>query len=129
QRGEAAEIVLAEAPVIAVERPRLPRPGPGHAEVPVDVAAVDHPALLVEERQIDAVEGQGRRARLAGGDAGEGGDHHPAGLRLPPGVDNGALALADLFMEPPPHLGADGLARGAEHAQRLAAGALEDRVP
>ena len=59
---------------------------------------------------------------------GSGGDHHAAGLGLPPGVDDGAARLAHHVVVPLPRLGVDGLAHRAEDAQALAAGALDEVV-
>jgi hypothetical protein len=41
-----------------------------------------------------------------------------AGLGLPPGVDDRAALAADVAVVPHPRLGVDGLADGAEQAQR-----------
>ena len=56
---------------------------------------------------------------LVGTAPGIGRDHDGAGLRLPPGVDNGAAVVADLLAVPHPRLGIDGLADRAEQAQRV----------
>ena len=48
---------------------------------------------------------------------GERGDQDPAGLGLPPGVDDGAVVTADVGAVPDPGLGVDGLAHRAEQAQ------------
>ena len=49
-------------------------------------------------------------ARLRRVDAGQGGAEEAAGFRLPPGVDDDGLALADAFVVPAPDLGLDRLA-------------------
>src|SRR6202000_724886 len=66
-------------------------------------------ALVEDDRE----EAEGRRAAgagLGGVDAGQGGAQEAAGFRLPPGVDDDGLALADAFVEPAPDLGLDRLA-------------------
>ena len=40
-----------------------------------------------------------------------------AGFRLPPGIDDGAALVADVFVIPDPRLGIDRLADGADQAQ------------
>ena len=51
-----------------------------------------------------------QRARLGRVDAGQRGAEEAAGLRLPPGVDDDRLALADALVVPAPDLGLDRLA-------------------
>ncbi len=52
----------------------------------------------------------------------------PARLRLPPGVDDWTLPLADLLVVPLPGLGVDRLAHGPEHAQRAQVVLLDELV-
>ena len=62
-------------------------------------------AGIVEDGGIDAEEGQGCGAGLAGGGTGQGGDHDRAGFGLPPGVDDRAFAAADFLVIPVPCFG------------------------
>ena len=52
----------------------------------------------------------------------------PAGLGLPPGVDDRTTGFADHVVVPLPCLRVDGLAHGAEDADAPAAGALHEVV-
>src|SRR3546814_9246276 len=92
-------------------RPRLSGPAVRDAEVAFGRAAgvlVDeHTALGIDQLRADAEEGLARAARLHRVRAGQGGDHDPAGLGLPPGIDDGDAALADGLMIPAPRLGID----------------------
>ncbi len=72
--------------------------------------------------------GQGRRAGLERGRAGQRRDQDAAGLGLPPGVDDRAALLADHVVVPEPGLGIDRLADRAEQLQALARGLLDRLV-
>ncbi len=60
--------------------------------------------------------------------AGQGGDHVATGLGLPPGVHDGAAAVAHHVVVPFPGLGVDGFAHGAQQAQGGAGGLLHHLV-
>ncbi len=128
EAGELGEVGLLEAPVIAVDRPCLARPGAAQAEVARDAVAGQLLALVVHQHRPHAEERQGGRARLARGGAGERGDEDAAGLGLPPGVHHGAAPVAHHVVVPGPDLGIDRLAHRAQDAQRLAAVALHPVV-
>ena len=82
-------------------------------------------ALLVDQRRLDAEERPRRRAGLELGGAGQRRDEDAAGLRLPPGVDDRAAAVADHAVIPLPGLRIDRLADRAEQPERRAVGALD----
>ena len=69
-------------------------------------------AVLVEDDRVDAERGGPAGARLHRLEGGQGAAQEPAGLGLPPGVDDDRLALADLGVIPAPDLGLDRLAHG-----------------
>ncbi len=117
---ELCEVCLPKAVMVTPDAAGLPGPGAAQAEVAADPVPEEDLALLVDQHGIDAREGERGRAGLDGGEAGDGGDEHPAGLGLPPGVDDGAAALADDVVVPLPDAGVDGLPDAAEHAQRAA---------
>ena len=74
-------------------------------------------AVAVDDGGVDAEDGE----RGAAGDGGRGArqraEHVAAGFGLPPGVDDGALLVADDLVVPAPGLGVDGLADGAEEGE------------
>ena len=72
----------------------------------------DHFRLNAEERPRG-------RAGLGGRGAGQRRDEDGAGFGLPPGIDDGAAVVADLLAIPHPGFGIDGLAHGAQQAQRI----------
>src|SRR4051794_41386125 len=65
-----------------------PRPWPRQREI--TTAALDLAAGVVDDFGADPRERKRRRPRLQRRGAGQRTDHDPAGLGLPPGVDNGA---------------------------------------
>ena len=73
---------------------------------------------------LHAEEGQRRRAGLLVDGAGQRRDHDAAGLRLPPGVDDRAAAVADDAVIPLPGFRIDRLADRAEEPQRFPRGLL-----
>src|SRR5207244_11856531 len=85
-------------------------------------------ALVVDHRRLDAEERQRGRARFLIDGSGQRRDEDAAGLGLPPGVDDGAAAVADHLVVPEPDFGVDRLADGAEQPQRLAAALLDRRL-
>ena len=98
--GIAREVGLAEARVIAPDRPRLAGPGAPEAEVARHAVAVELLALLVDQHRLDAEERQRRRAGLGRRRAGQRRDQDAAGLGLPPGVDHRAAPVADDVVVP-----------------------------
>src|SRR5204863_10161136 len=89
-----AEIGLHETLVVAVDRAHLAGPGTGDAEV-ARSGALDRPAFGVDQFRLYSEERLAGRSRLHVVSAGQGGDHHPASLGLPPGVDDRHALLAD----------------------------------
>ncbi len=83
------------------------------------VAGGDGMAFFGDDFRLDAEEGAGGGAGLGGDCAGDGRDEDGAGFGLPPGVDDGAAVVADLLAIPHPRFGIDGLADGAEQAERV----------
>ena len=107
-----------EARMISQARPRHPRPGPRDRQHPLDVVALDHLAgRRVQHHGVDAVHRQGARPGLHRRHAREVRDDVAARLGLPVGVHDGAPAAADVLVVPPPCLGIDGLADGAQHLE------------
>uniref|UniRef100_A0A0N4Z5G8 PE-PGRS family protein n=1 Tax=Parastrongyloides trichosuri TaxID=131310 RepID=A0A0N4Z5G8_PARTI len=90
------EIGVEEALVVAVDRAHLARPAVGDAQIALG-RAVQHAAFGVDDLQLDAGQGLGRRAGLGVGGPGQRRDQMAAGLGLPEGVDDRAAALADVF--------------------------------
>ena len=114
-----AEIGVEEALVVAPDGAHLAGPAVGDAQIAA-CRALEHQTLGIDQLQLHAGQGSGRRARLQVGRARQGGDQNPAGLGLPPGVDDGAAALADDLMIPAPGLRIDRLADAAQQAQGFA---------
>ncbi len=82
------------------------------------VVAFDFVAAGVHQTGLYPRQRQGGKTRLQGGNAGDGRDHHPTRLGLPPSVDDWAFFLADFFIVPMPSFFVDGFAHRAEYAQR-----------
>mmetsp|Transcript_49907 Transcript_49907/g.129989 ORF Transcript_49907/g.129989 Transcript_49907/m.129989 type:complete len:303 (+) Transcript_49907:472-1380(+) len=116
------EVSRAEALVVAehVADGRWPRPFDGEETRRGTLELV---ALRRDEHGLDAEEGErGAPGLLVEALGGQRRDHDPARLRLPPSVHYRAAPLADDRVVPPPRLGVDRLADGAEQTERLAAG-------
>ena len=97
---------------------RAHHPGPGAADRQVAALVGGlRVAVVVHDVGLDARQGQGGGAGLGGGGPRQGADHHAAGFRLPPGVDDRAAVASDHVAVPHPSLGVDRLAHGAEDAQ------------
>ena len=89
------------------------RPGVADADVAGATAPrLDDLALLVIDDGIDPHDPRPAAAGLHGVDCGQGAAEEAAVLRLPPGVDDHRLALADDLVVPAPDLRLDGLADG-----------------
>src|SRR5262249_56320508 len=84
---ERGEIGLDEALVVAIDRAHLAGPAVGDAEVAFG-RTLELPALAVDDHRLHAEERPRRRARLQGRGARQRRDQDPAGLGLPPGVDD-----------------------------------------
>jgi hypothetical protein len=90
--------VLVDEPLVAApEGPEHPGPGPGEGQAAA-LAGGHGVTGLVEDGGLDPGEGSDGAPGLGLGDPREGGDHHVAGLGLPPGVDDGAAAAADVLV-------------------------------
>mmetsp|Transcript_36706 Transcript_36706/g.86599 ORF Transcript_36706/g.86599 Transcript_36706/m.86599 type:complete len:397 (-) Transcript_36706:816-2006(-) len=113
------EVGLEVARVVAVDRARDARPRLRHAEHTLDPVALEDLARCgVDHHGPHAEHGERRGAGLHRSAAGQVGDHVPAGLSLPEGVDHDTALLAHLLKVPAPGLRVDRLAHRAEHAQR-----------
>lgn len=77
----------------------------------------DFMAFAGDDGGLNAEEGSGGGAGFGGDGARDGGDHDAAGFGLPPGVNDGAAAVADLVAIPDPGFRVDGLSDGAEEAE------------
>jgi hypothetical protein len=93
-----------------------------------EVAPPSRPRRRRRPAGDDAEEGLAGRARLHLVRGGEGGDHDPAGLGLPPGVDDRAMLVAHGPPIPEPGLRIDRLADAAEQADRAAVVLLHRRL-
>jgi hypothetical protein len=74
-------------------------------------------AVVIDDGGINAKEGERGSARLAVRRPRKRGDHVRPGLGLPPGIDDGAAFVADMFVEPDPGFGIDRLYDGAEQPE------------
>ena len=112
-----AEIGLHETVVIAIDGARLAGPAPRDAEIPLGLALQNHTVVL-DQFGHDPEKGLARAARLHVVRTGKRGDHDPARLGLPPGVDDRRFAAADMIVIPAPGFGIDRLAHTTEQAER-----------
>ena len=116
--GILLEIGLHEPLVIAPQRAHLAGPAVGDAQHALGRVAFDQLAAFgLQDRGRDAEEGDRGGTGLRFRRAGQRRDQMAAGLGLPPGIDDGAAALADVFVIPVPGLGVDRLAHAAQQAQ------------
>ena len=113
------EVGLHVAFVIAPDRTCLPRPAVENHQVAFG-RALEDVALVVDQRRLHTEERQRGGTRLEIGRARQRRDHDAAGLGLPPGVHQRAIAIADHAVEPLPGLGVDRLAHRAEQPQARA---------
>src|SRR5207249_6655029 len=74
-------------------------------------------ALVVHDFGHDPEKWQGGGTRFGWDRPRQGRDHDAAGLRLPPGIDNGTTFGADDFLIPNPSLGINRLADGAQQPE------------
>ena len=110
--------------MVAIDGAGHPRPSIEDDEV-AGCRALEHIAIAVDDRGVDAEKWQRRRARLELGGAGQRRDQNAAGLGLPPGIDDGAALLADHAVIPFPGFRIDRLAHAAEEPERLPAAACD----
>ena len=115
-RWNVLPVALAEAFVVAMDGAHHARPGPSHRQIAPLVDA-DAAAFQVDHIGGNARQGQGAGAWFGGGGPRQGADHHAAGLRLPPGVDDGAAVASNHIAVPHPGFGIDGLTHRAQQPQ------------
>src|SRR5215210_9576788 len=90
---------------ILPQGPELAGPGLVYGQSPARRILLDKLLfLLVPETREDAGERLGSAAGLELGDTGQGSDHDPTGLGLPPGVYDRTLAPAEVLVIPHPRL-------------------------
>ena len=103
--------------MVAVDAAQHGRPGLVEDQVAAGPLG-DLLTFAVHNLGRDARERPVCRPRLECGDSRQGADHDHAGLRLPPGVDDGHAVAADVLAIPQPGLGVDRLADRAEQPDR-----------
>src|SRR5215212_763180 len=107
---------LLVAPGVLVERAEHAGPRFFYHEV-AGSCALDLVPLIVVEAGLDAGEREGGAAGLQGRDTGQGGDHDPTRLRLPPGVHDRAPTTAHVLAVPHPRPGVYRLTHGSQEPQ------------
>ena len=126
------KIGLHETVVIAINGACLARPAVRNAQIARCCAANmfigKNSALIIDELRLDAKERPPCAARFHAMRAGQGCNHHAAGLCLPPCVDNGQFSLAHRCVIPTPSFGIDGLTHRAQQAQRRARARQNRRI-
>ncbi len=122
------EVGRREAGVVAVDGAHDGRPGTGDDQCALSRALDQGAVGNIYQGRHDTEERSGGGAGLEHGGTGQRRDQVAAGLRLPPGVDDGAALIADGPVVPLPCLGVDGLAHGAEDTQGLAGGPMDGLV-
>jgi hypothetical protein len=110
------EIGLEETFGITEHAAHHARPGALYAQV-ANARAGDLATILIDDGRLDTEERQRSRAGFDLHGARQRGDQDAAGLGLPPGVHDRAVATADEVVVPEPDFGVDGLAHGAQHTQ------------
>ena len=112
---KAAPVGLTIAVVVSVDRAE--HAGPRLGDGQVAAAGCERRAVGVDQFGADTGKRHRGRTRLGGGHTGERGDHDATGLRLPPGVYDGAPAAADVLVIPHPRFRIDGLADGPQEPE------------
>lgn len=102
------EVSVLEPLLVAVDPPQLAGPALPNGQVST-AFPFQLLALCIEHYGLDAKEGQRCGARLKRGGTRKGRDHVAASLSLPPGINNGAILLANVLVVPLPSLGIDRL--------------------
>src|SRR5262249_8156695 len=121
------EVGVNVALVVAIDRAHLAGPAIRDAEIAGGGAFLQL-ALGIDDLRDDAEERPRRGARFKLGGARQRRYQNAARLGLPPGVDDGATAIADHAMIPLPRFRIDRLADRAEEPQARARGALHRAV-
>src|SRR5262249_44479840 len=112
-----APVLLRVALGIAVDGAEHTGPRLGDDEIAALVRS-ERLTLAVADLRNDPGKRQGGGSGLRRHRARERRDHDAAGLRLPPGVDDGTALLADDAVVPHPRLGIDRLADAPEEPER-----------
>ena len=99
--GEAREIGLDKAFMIAVNRAHLARPAILDHKVAIGGAG-QFLALVIEQGRYNAKEWQGGRARFQSGRTRQRCQQDAAGFGLPPGINNRTFSFADMLVIPFP---------------------------
>ena len=110
------EVGVDEPIVITPHGPHHAGPGLHEAEFAAFIDIALRP-VVAENPGVDPKEGFVDAARFERVGTRQGGNHDAACLGLPPGVDDGTLAAADLFRVPHPGLRVDRLTHGAEDTE------------
>ncbi len=113
--------------MIAKQRARLTRPGVVNHQVTFG-CALKLIAFVVHQRRLHAEEGFGSGARFQLGGTRQRCDHEAAGFGLPPGINNRAATVANLFVIPLPGFRIDRFTYGTHNAQTAASGAFNGPV-
>mmetsp|Transcript_5942 Transcript_5942/g.17136 ORF Transcript_5942/g.17136 Transcript_5942/m.17136 type:complete len:553 (-) Transcript_5942:441-2099(-) len=104
--------------VIAQARPGHSRPRLLDRQHTLDAIPLNlFPGTRIQHNRVDTVEGEGAAPRLHGGHSGEVRHNVPSRLRLPVGIDHGALGIANDLVVPPPRLGVDGFTDRPQYPQ------------
>ena len=117
--GEHLEIGVDEALMVAINGAHLAGPGTLDAQGAGN-GPVQFMALVVHQARLHAKTGPGSGTGFQCRGARVRGDEDAAGLGLPPGVGDGAAAVADYVVVPFPGFRVDRFADAAEHAQAAA---------
>tara|TARA_B100000674_G_scaffold477395_1_gene472885 strand:- start:109651 stop:110247 length:597 start_codon:yes stop_codon:yes gene_type:complete len=126
--GEGGEIGLHKAFMIPPQGTHLARPTVGNHQIAFGGPG-QHMAFVIHQLRANSVERLGGSARLMHRAAGQGGNHHPPGFRLPPGVNHLRLSGSDHVVIPLPRCRINGFAGGGHNAQATSAGMGKGRLP
>ena len=117
--GIGPEIGLSAAFVVAVRGAQHSWPRRANAKVSAHPVTVDFGTLFVNQQRLNAGHGKRGKRGFRRCDPREVGDEHSTGLGLPPGVNNGALSLANMSVVPVPRFFINGLTDGSEHLKTV----------
>mmetsp|Transcript_340 Transcript_340/g.907 ORF Transcript_340/g.907 Transcript_340/m.907 type:complete len:485 (-) Transcript_340:346-1800(-) len=116
--GKVSVVHLLEAGMIAVDRARHPRWDLLEAQITRLVVTLENGTVGVHQHRLDPEEGPHGGTGLGVGVGRQRRHAHPSGLRLPPRVDDRAVALAHHLVIPLPRFRVDGLADGPQNPER-----------